>query len=335
MPAIRLVPALIHVLHDRDHEIAMEAARALGSIDDPRVEPALRLRLDRSTLDEERAVIAGALGLLGDTSELDYVRKLLRHDHPLVLSAALEAIGSLGGPNDAQAITELLENKDSHVSRAAILALARIGDGRALQELSQAYARSTVPAERADIEDALAAITARMELKGEEASLIDWSEVGDQPRGAERDKFVATVRGWWDFALGHVWLLFGSLHRAVARFESASRRRTGWPSPLIALAMSFARRDQYALALPAFRRAMAIDHKRVERNPIFVRTLAKSFLRRAEQVDREGKHDVARGLLGEVLTFDLRGAPSAVRFELQRLYELLRREDDQRADHAA
>ena len=73
--------------------------------------------------------------------------------------------------------------------------------------------------------------------------------------------------------------------------------------------MAFARGEQYALALPAFRRAIELDRPRIERNHILVRAMAKSFLHRAEQVEREGRDDIARGLVGEVLTLDLRRAP--------------------------
>jgi len=90
--------------------------------------------------------------------------------------------------------------------------------------------------------------------------------------------------------------------------------------------MTFARGEQYALALPAFRRAIELDRTQIERNPILVRAMAKSFLHRAEQVEREGREDVARGLVGEVLTLDLRRAPGTVRFELRRKHDVLRRE---------
>jgi hypothetical protein len=107
----------------------------------------------------------------------------------------------------------------------------------------------------------------------------------------------------------------------------AATRRGGWSLPLIGIGMAFARREQYALALPAFRRAIEIDRPRIERNPILVRAMAKTFLHRAEQVEREGRDDVARGLVGEVLTLDLRWAPGTVRFELKRKHDVLRREE--------
>jgi hypothetical protein len=58
-------------------------------------------------------------------------------------------------------------------------------------------------------------------------------------------------------------------------------------------------------------------------------------LHRAEQVEREGRDDVARGLVGEVLTLDLRRAPGTVRFELKRKHDVLRREGQDDVDSAA
>ena len=52
---------------------------------------------------------------------------------------------------------------------------------------------------------------------------------------------------------------------------------------------------------------------------------ALKLVRAAKQVAREGRHDVARGLLGEALDLDLRRAPPAVRFELQRRRRTLQR----------
>ena len=331
----RLVPSLIVALEGGPRELTIEAARALACIDDPRVQPALSSRYDRAILEEERAVIGGALGMTGEYRAADYVRGLLKSDYPLVVAAALEALQSLGGPEGASQIVQLLDHANPAVPTLAVLALGRIADGRVLDDLSQHYAKTSVPALRAQIEDALASISARMELRGEEAAVIDWSEVGQKPTIVQRDRLGARIRGVHNYVIGHLWLVLGSLSRAIARFESAAVHRGKWAPPLIAIAMSFARRGQHALALPAFRRAIEIDRARIERNPIYARAMAQCFLRRAEQVEQEGREDVARGLVGEALTFDLRWAPSAVRFELQRLHELLRREEHRHVESVA
>ena len=55
-----------------------------------------------------------------------------------------------------------------------------------------------------------------------------------------------------------------------------------------------------------------------------MRALARVFLRRAEEVEKSGRVDIARGLIEEMLALDLRRVPSELRFELTRRQEHLR-----------
>ena len=325
----RLVPALISVVEAERGELVARAARVLGGIDDARVHPALAERFERSFVSEERIALASALGMHGDCRGLTEVRSSLEEDQPPLLLMALEAMENLGSSENTGLVAKFLDHAEVAIATQAVRTAARIGDGRVLDELTAKHNATSVPALRAAIEDALSSIAARMELRGEEAATIDWSEVGNKPvphKGA-RDSLPSIVFGWRDYFLGRVWLLLGRVNWANARFESAAARRSDWAVPLIGIGMAFARREQYALALPAFRRAIELDRTRIERNPILVRAMAKSFLHRAEQVEREGRDDVARGLVGEVLTLDLRRAPGTVRFELKRKHDVLRREE--------
>ena len=325
----RLVPALISVVEAERGELVARAARVLGGIDDARVHPALAERFERSFVSEERIALASALGMHGDCRGLTEVRSSLEEDQPPLLLMALEAMENLGSSENTGLVAKFLDHAEVAIATQAVRTAARIGDGRVLDALTARHNATSVPALRAAIEDALSSIAARMELRGEEAATIDWSEVGNKPvphKGA-RDSLPSIVFGWRDYFLGRVWLLLGRVNWANARFESAAARRSDWAVPLIGIGMAFARREQYALALPAFRRAIELDRTRIERNPILVRAMAKSFLHRAEQVEREGRDDVARGLVGEVLTLDLRRAPGTVRFELKRKHDVLRREE--------
>ena len=333
----RLVPALVATIESERGELLAEAARVLGGIDDPRAHPALVERFERSVVIEERIALAGALGMRGDCRGLPEVRSLLQEGQSSSILPALEALESLGSSENCELVVQFLQDSDIAVATQAVRTLTRIGDGRVLGALSDLYGGTTIPALRAAIEDALSAIAARMELRGEQAASIDWSEVGAKPvvrRGA-RDRLPAIVLGWRDYFMGRLWLLLGRVSWAVARFESAAARRARWAAPLIGIAMAFARHGQYAMALPAFRRAIELDRPRIERNPILVRAMAKSFLHRAEQVEREGRDDIARGLVGEVLTLDLRRAPGTVRFELKRKHDILRKEETSDVHSAA
>lgn len=333
----RLVPALVSVIEAQRGALVARAARVLGGIDDARVHPALSERFERSFVLEERLALAGALAMHGDHRGLAEVRASLEEDQPQLLLQALEAMETLGSSENTQLVAKFIDHPDVVIATQAVRTTGRIGDGRALDELAARYDATTVPALRAAIEDSLSAIAARMELRGEEVAPIDWSEVGDKPapRKGSRDSLSAIAFGWHHYFMGRLWLLLGRSTWAVARFESAAARRQGWASPLIGIGMAFARREQYALALPAFRRALEVDRPRIERNPILVRAMAKSFLHRAEQVEREGRDDVARGLVGEVLTLDLRRAPGTVRFELKRKHDVLRREENDDVHSAA
>jgi len=333
----RLVPALISVVEAERGELVARAARVLGGIDDARIHPALAERFERSFVNEERVALAGALGMHGDCRGLGEVRGSLEETQPQLLLQSLEAMESLGSSENTDLVVRFLGHSDAAIAIQAARTAARIGDGRALDELTEMHDSTPVPALRAAIEDALSAIAARMELRGEEAVTIDWSEVGNKPalRKGARDSLPIIVFGWRDYFMGRMWLLLGRTTWANARFESAAARRNDWAVPLIGIGMAFARREQYALALPAFRRAIEVDRPRIERNPILVRAMAKSFLHRAEQVEREGREDVARGLVGEVLTLDLRRAPGTVRFELKRKHDVLRREEHDDVNSAA
>jgi tetratricopeptide (TPR) repeat protein len=88
--------------------------------------------------------------------------------------------------------------------------------------------------------------------------------------------------------------------------------------------MTYARGEQYAQALGAFRRVLDIDRATIEKHPTRVQTLAQTFFRRADMVERQGRLDIACGLLDEVLAVDLRKAPSGLRFAINQRREELR-----------
>lgn len=323
----RLVPSLRMALHAGDPPTEIAAAQALGRIDDPRVHPALAEAYDHAVLERERAEFAGALGALGDRRGLRYVRRLLGSHDVGEVRVALEALEMLGGTEDCAKVASFLDHEDAQVVSRAVRTLARVGDGRAVPRLAALRESTRVSALRAEIEDAEAAIQARMELRGE---TVDATPANDIVRSEEealagrRHPVRVRLAAVKDYLLGRVWLLFGNVERAVNRFEASAVRRPGWLAPLTVMALAWSGVGRYGPALAAFRRAIEADRGRVERNPTVARALAITFLRRAEEVERDGRLDIARGLLDEVLSLDLRRAPSALRFELKRRQEALR-----------
>jgi HEAT repeat protein len=322
----RLVPTLVGLLTG-PAELRTDAAHALASIDDPRVKPALAAAFDRSVEALERAELAGALGAAGDRRGAPYARALLEREDREARVAALRALEHVGGVEDVPSVLPLLAAADPDVLRQAVRTLARLGDRRALAPLGRAYTEARIPGLRAEIEEAEAAIRARMEVLGEDLGERVALAVRPEERAAAGEDAPVhhRLRGLWDYVVGQLLLAIGAMERGIARLERAATRRPRWSLPWVSIALAFARRGEHAAALGAFRHALSADRVRLERNPIVVRALARAFLRRAEEVERDGRLDIARGLLGEALAFDLRRAPSTLRFELERQHDLLRR----------
>ncbi len=323
----RLAPALATLVVAGPAELRGDAAWALAEIDDPRVRPALRAAYGRSVDDREKIELGGALGAAGDLRARGFARSLLARDDRARRLAALRALEHLGDDADVDGLVEDLAGTtaDDEEVWQIVRTLARLGDGRALSALGALYVRTRVAGLRAEIEDAESAIRARMEVRGEalgERVAVDRGEAAarthDAPVGHR-------LRGVFDYVVGYVLLALGAVRAGVARLERAAERRPRWSTPWVVIAMTWSRRGEHAAALGAFRRALTADRGRLERNPIVVRALARAFLRRAEEIERDGRLDIARGLLGEALAFDLRRAPSTLRLELKRQHELLAR----------
>jgi tetratricopeptide (TPR) repeat protein len=326
----RLLPALRSLIERMDGDRMVPAARALARIDDPRVHPILRAAFLRTAIAEHRLVLAGALGIAGDTRGASYARETLATQDARLLPYALEALAYVGGTEDVQAVAELLDHSDPERVRAAVETLGRIGNGRALLPLARLCAKPISSALRADAEEAEAAIRARLDLLGEEPPALDRaSQTFDTAKMAaivrrRRDPAVVRMRAWLSVMIGHLWLTFGAHARAIARLEAAAVLRPDWVAPVVTVAKLHARRSEYAQALSSFRRALEIDRTAIERSGTAVELMAQSFLRRAEAVAAEGRADVARGLVEEALVADLRKAPSGLRFALTERLAALR-----------
>ncbi|MDH5674935.1 MAG: hypothetical protein OEZ06_22590 [Myxococcales bacterium] len=330
----RLVPALRALLDESSSDLMIPAARALGRIDDARVHGILRGAFEAEAAPERRLVLAGVLGIAGDRRGLPLVREVLASGDALLLRYALEALSHLGGSEDVQAVSELLDHASEPSLRiAAVEVLGHVGDGRALSALDaldKGLAAGAPSALRAEIEEARAAILARLELLGEEPPArldagisLDTTKMAAMVR--RKDPAAVRLRARWYQLSAYLWTIVGVAERAVAAFEAAAALRPDWAAPVVAAALANARREQYPQALAHFRRALEIDHRAVEEHAPAIRLLAQSFLRRAEAVERSGRADIAKGLLEEALSLDLRRAPSGLRFALAERLEHLQR----------
>jgi HEAT repeat protein len=323
----RLLPSMLAVLQGASGDLVVEVARALSRIDDPRVQPALVAAYERSVVDLERLALGAALGRVGDTRALDYVRVQLSSHDDHVLTRALESLRALGSPDDIPQVLVYLRGEDTVLASKAAHTLGRIGDGRCLAELMHAARESVVSSVRAAAEEALDQVRARMELRGEEAAREELVVAPLLPAPGEPEKKAALVvraRALRWYTIGRFYQLLGARERALACFERATQCWQGWAIPALVAALIHIGRSEYAQALPLFRRALEAERARIERSPMWIRQVASCFLRRSEQVERDGRQAIARGLLDEVLSLDLRRVPSSLRFEIGRRHEALR-----------
>lgn len=323
----RLVPALGALLGSRRSELVLGAAQALSRTDDPRVGPMLVDALRRAAAPHERAVLAGALGRIGDTRGADWARRLLSASDAGSRRAALDAMTVLATPADVEALSLLAGETDPRALRLLALALGRTGDVRALGTLARLRSRG-IGALEVDVEEAESMLRALVELRGEappaaEGAPVAPTDAATTPgravlRTSARPSLAARALGGLDWMLGGLWAWTGARARAMARFERAAARVPGWAAPLVALAESLFSSGDTARALGAIRRAIDADRSWVEAHARATALVSRVFLRRAEETARGGLRDVARGLLEEVLALDLRRAPSPLRFELER-----------------
>jgi hypothetical protein len=217
----RLVPSLTAVV-EAERGSRRRSARALAGIDDARVHLALAERFERSFVTEERIALAGALGMHGDFRGLAEVLSSLEEGQFALQS--LEAMESLGAPEHTALIAKFLDHADVAVATQAVRTVARIGDGRVLDELTARHNATSVPALRAAIEDALSAIAARMELRGEEAATIDWSG-GNKPVVRTGTRSLSAIALGWRHHGSAVFVLGRTT--PPSRFESVATCRDG------------------------------------------------------------------------------------------------------------
>ena len=328
----RLVASLVALLEVNDSRLVIETARAISRIDDARVWPALAGAYERSVIDVERIALGAALGRLGDERAGDYVRAQLKSQDEHVLVRALEGLRTVGKPEDVPVVLAFVRSSDPVIASKAAHTLGRISDGRGLGELSRIARETSASSLRAAAEEAIQQIGARLVLRGEEPTGDSAPSVLTPTDNLSRDRMLGEVSQPFKvrlkalrlYAYGRLWQLLGARERALRRFEDAVKCRPDWAMPMIVAATMHAGRDEYAQALALYRRALELARSRVERNPLIIVHVARCFLRRAEQVERDGRIAIARGLLHEVLTLDLRRVPSSLRFEIGRRHETLR-----------
>jgi HEAT repeat protein len=127
---------LIAALSDPDYRST--AARFVGELGVVEAIDALFPLLDVAD-PHARAAAATALAQLGATQALPRLREMAAHDEEsFVRSWAIGALGEIGDPTDVDLILPFLSDPSARVRGAAALALGRLGEVRALEPLRAA-----------------------------------------------------------------------------------------------------------------------------------------------------------------------------------------------------
>ncbi|WP_405596787.1 HEAT repeat domain-containing protein [Streptomyces sp. NBC_01410] len=127
-------PPLCRLLHDRDPEVRLVAARALGLIGEPSVVPQL-LDCLYGPRTVPPAVVTRALTSFGPEA-LRSIAAGLDHPEPLVRAVAIETLGAIGGVSrTAEIASALSEDPDAEVRIRAARALGRLGMPDGLEPL--------------------------------------------------------------------------------------------------------------------------------------------------------------------------------------------------------
>ena len=132
---------LVTLLQDRDPQMRVTAAQALGKIAAPDTVPALLHSLE-DTEPAVRAMSAWALGRFGedvlDQAGLELARRL-DDPSPAVKQAAAQALGAVGGTQTIiELLTERLTHPDVETRRASVSALTWLEAGAAHHALLKA-----------------------------------------------------------------------------------------------------------------------------------------------------------------------------------------------------
>jgi len=318
----RLVAVLGVLLDSPSRELALESARALGTIDSHGAHVLLRDAYRARTTPADRAVLAGALALHGDVSARAELRDTMRADDPKARLAAVQAIGSIATSDDFDPLASLLGTGTLGLDRALIRSLGKLGDARALRLLREFRASERGRVLQAEMDDAMQSIRAQMELRGErDAPQVRVAPIIVRSESSRWGRFRCQMHVF----VADLWRRAGFPVRALRRLNLAIEMARDVAEPWILKGMILEARQSDAEALGIWRRAIEIDRDVVQRRAI--RAVARTFLRRAEATREEGRRDVARGLLDEVLALDLSRAPIALQQAIRRERERLALED--------
>jgi HEAT repeat protein/beta-lactamase regulating signal transducer with metallopeptidase domain len=134
-----LIAGLTRALGDSNTETRLDAATALGEIEDPRAVAALSRALRQDSDAGVRAAAAWALGEIEDPAGVPALAQALREDRDIgVRRMAVWALGEIESSEAVPALAAALRDDDVEMRRKAAWALGEIEDATAVPALSAA-----------------------------------------------------------------------------------------------------------------------------------------------------------------------------------------------------
>lgn len=142
MRSAEAVDSLIPLLQDKNPDIQLLSAQALGKIEDPKAAPAvkkcltdtipkLKSETDGFKIGQYKRLIAEAAktsGKLKDTSAESELKDLLSNDDKSIKLAAAGALGQLGNKSGLSVASELAKDENGMIRSQAVQTLGAIGD---------------------------------------------------------------------------------------------------------------------------------------------------------------------------------------------------------------
>ncbi|WGS51673.1 HEAT repeat domain-containing protein [Paraburkholderia sp. D15] len=131
------LPLIAHALaHDASAEVRREAARVLGSWEEPWIADALCHAL-LDTDDDVRAAAAHSLSALKDAACAPVLRRWADHAEPFVQAAVLRGLRELRHADALEPALHALDHQDDSVRTEAVVLLGWLKDPRALGPLAR------------------------------------------------------------------------------------------------------------------------------------------------------------------------------------------------------
>ncbi len=133
--AERAIELLIQAIKDKDKNVRINAAEALGNIGEPAVEPLIQALKDEDFNVQVNA--ARALGIIGEPAVEPLIQALKDEDW-VDRYLAIWTLGNIGDERAIEPLIQALKDKEGMVRTYAAQALGNIGDERAIEPLIQA-----------------------------------------------------------------------------------------------------------------------------------------------------------------------------------------------------